>query len=977
MSSNLRSRPGHGRVRRMGRVQLAVALVAVMLASALPGSAPSASAITAVAPVGTVTNYSNPGIAAPFRITSGPDGALWYVNVGSDSVGRVSLDGTDTNYAGVGIGQPTDIVAGPDGALWFTNLTTHRIGRITVTGTFTIYADPGGGIAEPYAIAVGADGALWFTNRYGDPSIGRIDPTSKAVTHFHTGDMIPGDIAAGPDGALWFTGPLSFDQSTIWRIATDGTISSFTDYERLSAPEEIVAGPDGALWFTQSDATVGRMTTAGVVTTYPSGSGTQPECITVGPDGALWYTFPGENKIGRMTTAGVVTIFAGTGSSPRGIVAGPDGALWFTSSDDDRIGRMTTAGVVTDLFRGLRTSNPHAIALGSDGALWFTDHDNDTIGRVTTGGFVTTYIDPGIRQPYDIVAGPDGALWFTNQGNNTIGRITTAGAVTNYTDGAISSPLDITVGPDGALWFTADNPGLGSIARMTTAGAVTARYVGDMATYDINGPGDIVAADGALWYVNMTSLGRITTDGVASHWYPSGAFIIRMTLGPDGGLWATTMIGDRLERFSTDVTELPSGDHIPLGPLHSEYIDASMYGTREVAAGPDGALWFTNDHGNSIGRITVDGTASSYTGTGISTPEHITAGPDGALWFTNPGNDSIGRIESGTQAPTPTTTTTTLADDPAGTSNVGAEVTYTAIVDPAPDAGAGTVAFTDGTTPISGCGAVPLTLVSEIGSDVTTALATCDVTYTAVGSHSVTATYSGTDGFAGSASDPVSHAVQAPTTAPAAPAQPTATPGNGQVALSWTAPADGGSPITGYTVAYKATTAATWTTVQPTPATGTSMTIGSLTNGMAYEFKVLATNAVGPGPYSPVATATPAAPTVTVPGKPTNVVATEQNGRGRTPSLSVIMTWTDNGTGGSAITGHQIQIYTYEKGKGRTPPTYTLVATLTSTGPGTTYTVTSSAFPGLSSSTTYVFKVAATNTVGTSEFSDYSNPAKG
>jgi streptogramin lyase len=33
-----------------------------------------------------------------------------------------------------------------------------------------------------------------------------------------------------------------------------------------------------------------------------------------------------------------------------------------------------------------------------------------------------------------------------------------------------------------------------------------------------------------------------------------------------------------------------------------------------------------------------------YTGTGIDNPIGIAAGPDGALWFTNDGNNSIGRI---------------------------------------------------------------------------------------------------------------------------------------------------------------------------------------------------------------------------------------------------------------------------------------------------------------------------------------------
>src|SRR5271166_2641290 len=40
-------------------------------------------------------------------------------------------------------------------------------------------------------------------------------------------------------------------------------------------------------------------------------------------------------------------------------------------------------------------------------------------------------------------------------------------------------------------------------------------------------------------------------------------------------------------------------------------------------------------------------TVSNYTGTGISFPHGIAAGPDGALWFTNETNRSIGRITTG------------------------------------------------------------------------------------------------------------------------------------------------------------------------------------------------------------------------------------------------------------------------------------------------------------------------------------------
>jgi virginiamycin B lyase len=68
-----------------------------------------------------------------------------------------------------------------------------------------------------------------------------------------------------------------------------------------------------------------------------------------------------------------------------------------------------------------------------------------------------------------------------------------------------------------------------------------------------------------------------------------------------------------------------------------------------ITAGPDGALWFTNEYGGSdgvgsIGQITTTGAVTDYTSTSIDSPQAITAGPDGALWFTNYRGYSIGRI---------------------------------------------------------------------------------------------------------------------------------------------------------------------------------------------------------------------------------------------------------------------------------------------------------------------------------------------
>ncbi|HEY2430554.1 MAG TPA: hypothetical protein VGI06_16560, partial [Acidimicrobiales bacterium] len=59
---------------------------------------------------------------------------------------------------------------------------------------------------------------------------------------------------------------------------------------------------------------------------------------------ALWFTNVAGNpdSIGRITTAGVVTSFTSPGVvTTQGIAAGPDGGMWFTNIDVNSIGRIS------------------------------------------------------------------------------------------------------------------------------------------------------------------------------------------------------------------------------------------------------------------------------------------------------------------------------------------------------------------------------------------------------------------------------------------------------------------------------------------------------------------------------------------------------------------------------------------------------------------------------------------------------------
>lgn len=97
-------------------------------------------------------------------------------------------------------------------------------------------------------------------------------------------------------------------------------------------------------------------------------------------------------------------------------------------------------------------------------------------------------------------------------------------------------------------------------------------------------------------------------------------------------------------------------------------------------------------------------------------------------------------------------------------------------------------------------------------------------------------------------------------TVPDAPTGLNGTPGDRQVALTWTAPAnDGGSAITNYFVQYKLASSADWLTDSSGFGTSTTRTVRFLTNDLPYNFRVAAVNAVGTGAYTASITATPTA----------------------------------------------------------------------------------------------------------------------
>ena len=114
-----------------------------------------------------------------------------------------------------------------------------------------------------------------------------------------------------------------------------------------------------------------------------------------------------------------------------------------------------------------------------------------------------------------------------------------------------------------------------------------------------------------------------------------------------------------------------------------------------------------------------------------------------------------------------------------------------------------------------------------------------------------------TNGTCTPSTDDVTVSIGNIATSPSAPTNLTATAGNGQVEIAFTAGADGGAAITNYQ--YSIDGGTTWIALNPLDTTS-PITITGLTNGTQYSIQIRAVNSVGAGAASTAVTSTPVTP---------------------------------------------------------------------------------------------------------------------
>jgi streptogramin lyase len=271
------------------------------------------------------------------------------------------------------------------------------------------------------------------------------------------------------------------------------------------------------------------------------------------------------------------------------------------------------------------------------------------------------------RDPLRITKGPDGNMWFTEPYVDRIGRITPSGTLTEFSAGITpgSGVSDIAAGPDGNLWFTEEAGN--RIGRITPSGTVTEFPVPTAGSH----PRGIAAGpDGNMWFTEFTGgkIGRIIVSGTLPESSTTRALLARtgftrtgqvtefssgitaesgpsgITKGPDGNMWFTEETGNAIGRITTSGAVTQFGAHPVNGETTEGALGVNSFPTT-ITPGPEGNLWFTESFGNRVGRISTSGAVTEFSGLPPeSTPDGIVAGPDGDLWVTESLNSGVARM---------------------------------------------------------------------------------------------------------------------------------------------------------------------------------------------------------------------------------------------------------------------------------------------------------------------------------------------
>ena len=263
-------------------------------------------------------------------------------------------------------------------------------------------------------------------------------------------------------------------------------------------------------------------------------------------------------------------------------------------------------------------NQPYNLALGPDGSVYFGDYNNHRVRRVDPSGVITTVAGTGeagdagdgrsavlaqLRYPLGVAVGRDGSVYIADTGNDRVRVV--------RPDQTLS-----TFAGTGEMGFGGDGgPAMQALLNTPAGVAVdqaNAVYIADRDNHCIRR----VTAEGSISTVAGTGSPGYTGDGgpapQAQLHAPTG-----VALGPAGSLYITDAANWRVRWVTTNglITTVAGNGDFNYSGDGGPAVRAGI-GLRDVASGPDRALYIADYLNHRVRRVGPDGTITTRAGTG-------------------------------------------------------------------------------------------------------------------------------------------------------------------------------------------------------------------------------------------------------------------------------------------------------------------------------------------------------------------------
>ena len=403
----------------------------------------------------------------PAGVAVGPDGRVYVVNAGANSISVLDAAGALQSVTTVGL-APVDVLVAPDGRVWVVNAGDGTATVLRADGAVLQSAIVVGD--SPIALASDSAGRIYVANA-GAGSISVIEAGATTVARTITVGGTLTDITVS--GGRVYVTDFSGSVVTVVDTANGDTLRAITEVG--ANPFGIVVKPDGRVYVTNpSTGTVTVLTPNG--TTYVTSTlfvGGTPSSIALRTNGDVLVTDSTGSSVSIIDATTSVVSKTTVGTNPSGIAVAADGTVYVVNSGSDSLSALAPTQPVTTVDVGVDTS---AVTVDpSGGSMVMVNKYDGTTTALRAGwqppvpshpAVVDVLALPIIGNPNSggvtaLAVSPDGTRIYT------IGRDTAAGkvliAVTDATTrthiGTIPlntmDAMDIAVSPDGRYVYVA------------------------------------------------------------------------------------------------------------------------------------------------------------------------------------------------------------------------------------------------------------------------------------------------------------------------------------------------------------------------------------------------------------------------------------------------------------------------------------------------------------------------------------------